>query len=104
VLTATGLVPPRRLAKKQSVRILVAEDNLVNQQVAQGMLEGLACAADVMADGREALLAIQSGGYDMVLMDVHMPDWLAAMRHEFGRFESALARHRQGEITDSRVP
>jgi len=68
------IAPPRRLAKKQSVRVLVAEDNLVNQQVAQGMLEWLGCAAEVVSNGREALLAIQSGAYDMVLMDVHMPE------------------------------
>jgi CheY-like chemotaxis protein len=53
------MAPPRRRAKKQSVRILVAEDNLVNQQVAQGMLEWLGCAADVVSNGREALLAVQ---------------------------------------------
>jgi len=83
-LHRTELVaPPPRRAGKQLLRILVAEDNLVNQQVALGMLEWLGCAADVVSSGREALLAVQSGGYDMVLMDVHMPemDGLEATRH-----------------------
>ena len=57
-----------------SARILIAEDNPVNQQVAQCMLELLGYEADVVANGREALVAAQTGAYDLVLMDLHMPE------------------------------
>ncbi len=69
---------PPAAAKTQtatcSARILIAEDNPVNQQVAQCMLELLGYEADVVANGREALVAAQTGAYDLVLMDLHMPE------------------------------
>ncbi|HSL01060.1 MAG TPA: response regulator, partial [Rubrobacteraceae bacterium] len=56
-------------------RILVAEDNPVNQKVAQKMLERLGCRVDVAADGVEALAALSSGEpYSVVFMDVQMPN------------------------------
>jgi PAS domain S-box-containing protein len=55
-------------------RILVAEDNPVNQRVAVRMLEKLGYAADVARDGREALRLAQCTDYAAILMDCHMPD------------------------------
>jgi len=55
-------------------RVLVAEDNLVNQKVAIHMLRNLGFEADVAADGRAAVEAVLRGGYALVLMDCHMPE------------------------------
>jgi PAS domain S-box-containing protein len=63
-----------------ALRILVAEDNAVNQQVAVGLLAKLGHRADVADDGHEALILVEKCDYDLVLMDMQMPnmDGLAA--------------------------
>jgi CheY-like chemotaxis protein len=55
-------------------RVLVAEDNVVNQMVAQGVLRKLGYAVEIVGDGGQALVAMASGGFDIVLMDCHMPE------------------------------
>jgi CheY-like chemotaxis protein len=53
----------------------VAEDNLVNQEVARGMLESLGCRVEVARTGREALEALsRAPDYDLVFMDCQMPE------------------------------
>lgn len=59
---------------KAHVRILVAEDNVVNQKVATRMLEKLGLRADVAANGREAVEMCELLPYDLVFMDCHMPE------------------------------
>ena len=61
------------MAVVHPLRILLVEDNLVNQKVALRILERLGYQPDVAADGRQAVDAVRSHRYDVVLMDVHMP-------------------------------
>ncbi len=64
----------RRLAELLPLRILVAEDNPINQKVALLTLRGLGYEADLAADGFEVLHALERQRYDVVIMDVQMPE------------------------------
>ena len=55
-------------------RVLVAEDNPVNQQVAAAMLESLGLHCSLADNGRRAIERLQQGTFDLVLMDCQMPD------------------------------
>lgn len=55
-------------------RVLVAEDNPVNQRVILGLLAKLGCEAVVVPDGRKAIESLQGGRFDVVLMDCQMPE------------------------------
>jgi len=63
-----------RLEDRKQVRILLAEDNAVNQMVMQKMLNKLGYHADLAANGKEVLSCLEHQPYDIILMDVQMPE------------------------------
>ena len=66
--------PPVVSAKAKTVRVLLAEDNLVNQKVALHMLAAIGYRADLAANGLEVIQALDRQTYDVILMDVQMPE------------------------------
>jgi signal transduction histidine kinase/CheY-like chemotaxis protein len=63
-----------KLSERHPLSILVAEDNLINQMLLQMMLEALGYTCDIANHGREVLVAIEKKAYDLILMDVEMPE------------------------------
>lgn len=64
----------RHMGEKHPLRILLVEDNIINQKVALRMLEKIGYRADVASNGQEALYAFERSNYDVLLMDVQMPE------------------------------
>ena len=65
---------PEKPSTLRPLNILLAEDNSVNREVAVDMLEGLGHTVATAADGREAVACWRVGAFDVILMDVHMPE------------------------------
>ena len=68
------LVELERRPEERPIRILLVEDNMVNQKVAMGMLAHFGYRPDVAANGLEALAAVKGKEYDVILMDIQMPE------------------------------
>ncbi|MFN0300649.1 MAG: ATP-binding protein [Burkholderiales bacterium] len=86
-------LPVQRSKPMSERKVLLAEDNLVNQRVALAMLDALGYRATVVGDGVQALAALDREQYDLVLMDCHMPN--------MDGFEAVVAI-RNAEIQHSR--
>ncbi len=80
----------------EGLRILLAEDNAVNQKVACHLLEKWGHSVQIAANGREAVLAVETGEFDVVLMDVQMP--------EVSGLEATERIRRNEESTDLHLP
>jgi len=83
--------------KRNKTRILIVEDNIINQKLALRIIEKFGFRVDAAANGREALSALESFKYDVVLMDVQMP--------EMDGFEATkIIRNPQSNVIDHEIP
>ena len=78
------------------LRVLLAEDNAVNRQLAQRLLEKRGFAVSIAVDGKEAIAAMQSAEFDVVLMDIQMP--------EMDGFEATAEIHKREKPSARRTP
>lgn len=87
----------RPVVTRGDYRLLLAEDNPVNQKVAIKILQKAGFKVDAVPDGKQAASAVETGRYDLVLMDVQMP--------EMDGYEATAAiRSREAETGEARIP
>ena len=93
---STAAAEPQVARPQRSLCILLAEDGLVNQQVARGLLEARGHQVEIANNGHEALAAVERGEFDLVLMDVQMPD--------MDGFEATDAIRQNERATGNHIP
>ncbi|NOT10867.1 MAG: EAL domain-containing protein [Methylococcaceae bacterium] len=84
LLEVLGVLDRNRKIQRESIsgrtfnqpgrKILLAEDNVINQEVGQGIIRALGCQVQVVNNGKEAIEAFGKEHYDLILMDCHMPE------------------------------
>jgi CheY-like chemotaxis protein len=97
-LAIDPIAEPRQTCKEapRSLRVLVAEDNLVNRHLVTALLAKRGHTVVTAINGREAVAAVSDGAFDVVLMDVQMP--------EMGGFEATAAIRQLEAVTGARIP
>ncbi|MFO7912657.1 MAG: ATP-binding protein [Desulfotignum sp.] len=85
-------------------RVLVAEDNEVNQEVALEILKRMGLESEIAENGQEAVKALEKQSYDLILMDIHMPkmDGLAATKKIKNRYRLPIICMTAGVMTQDR--
>jgi signal transduction histidine kinase/ligand-binding sensor domain-containing protein/CheY-like chemotaxis protein len=73
VAVSTPLAPAKSAGQALQARVLLAEDNPINQEVARAMLEGFGCQVQLADNGVQALQALEAAPFDLILMDCLMP-------------------------------
>jgi CheY-like chemotaxis protein len=94
--TARQAAPAANQLAGHSLRILVAEDNLVNQKLAMALLGKLGHRPTLAANGVEALDRWRGGQFDLIVMDMHMP--------EMDGFEATRCIRRQEQPSGAHIP
>jgi len=93
---ATPAKPANAARREHALRVLIAEDLPANQAVLLGLLKTRGCVTVTVSNGREALAAVMTKPFDVVLMDVRMP--------ELDGFKAAAAIRAQEKSTGARLP